>query len=109
MNTSQHSKPRPVLIALSILATLQAFFLAAEAGDIVGEKLRLVLLAALAAINVGVGFYLTGQVTPFGNVVAYQPNPDQPEIIRAGGAAGVADNQRIRTERTVEDLLTADR
>jgi hypothetical protein len=109
MNTSQHSKPRPVLIALSSLAALQAFFLLGEVGDLVGEKLRLLIIGGLGAINVGIGFYLTGKVTPFGNVVAYQPNPDQPEIIRAGGAAGVADNLRIRPERTVEDLLTADR
>jgi hypothetical protein len=99
------SKPKPVLVTLSILAALQAFFLLGEVGDLIGENLRLLIIGGLGAVNVGIGFYLTGKVTPTANVVAYQPDTSSPKIIVAGGAAEAPTGERVSNATPVGAMI----
>lgn len=89
MSNSTVSKPQPVLVALSVLATLDALHVGLDAGNVLPENVSTVIGALLAAVNIGVAFYLRGIVTPFSNVVAYQPNTDDPTRILAGGATTI--------------------
>lgn len=63
---------RPVLLALSILAGLKVLTSAAVFADLIGDQATGLIVAALAALDVGMAFYLQGQVTPFADVMAYR-------------------------------------
>jgi hypothetical protein len=72
------------MFALSILAALKVFLGAAVITDLIGDTWTGSILAALVAVDVGVAFYLQGQVVPLKTTVAYVgENYD----VRAGGAA----------------------
>lgn len=92
--------PRPVLIALSILAGLKVLTSAAVFADLIGDQATGLIVAALAAIDVAVAFYLQAQVTPTIDVMAYRRDgqtlagpafhgvtTDQPVSIRMAAAS----------------------
>lgn len=87
MNTT--SKPQPVLIAFSILVGLDILTAGAAFADLVGAETVALIVLILAAIKAGAAFYLRGVVTPYSNVVAYQPNTDRPSLVLAGGATTI--------------------
>lgn len=80
-------KSRPVLITFSILAGLQVLTGAAALGDVIGDQLFGLFAIVVAAVQVGMTFYVQNQVTPMGDVAAYV---DATGDIRAGPAAAPA-------------------
>lgn len=76
---------RPVLIIFSILAGLQILSAGAALGDVIGDSAAAFVVLAVAAVQAGMSFYVSGQVTPNGNVAAVQNDVG---VIVAGPAAG---------------------
>lgn len=77
------STPRPVLLALSALAGVDVVIAGAAFQDVIGETAAGLALLVMAAVKVGVAFYLQGQVVPLKNTVAYARHGD----VVAGGAS----------------------
>lgn len=103
---STTSKPKPVLAALAVLAALDVLTAGAAFADFVGKDTTALIVLILAAINVGVGVYLTSVVTPVSNVVAYQPDPDRyPQVIIAGGAAASPTGSTINPVHTIGETV----
>lgn len=65
------TKSRPVLITFSILAGLQVLTGGTALADIIGKDAAGLIILAIAAIQVGMTFYVQGQVTPSTDVAAY--------------------------------------
>jgi hypothetical protein len=65
------NKSRPVLIVFSILAGLQVITGAAALGDIIGDQAFGLIAVIVAAVQVGMTFYVQNQVTPVSDVAAY--------------------------------------
>ncbi len=65
------NKSRPVLITFSILAGLQVLTAGASFTDILGKDLAGFIVLVIAAVQVGLTFYVQNQVTPMGDVAAY--------------------------------------
>jgi len=105
MNTV--STPKPVLLALSILAALDVLTAGAAFTDIVGKDTAGFIILVLAAIKVGVAFYLQGQVTPFANVLAYKPKVNEQRVL-AGGAAVQENRQVVSLNTTISELNSYD-
>jgi hypothetical protein len=57
-------KRNPVLLAMSLLATLQALTGGAFLVDLFGAKVAAGIVLALAAIQLGVQYWVRGEVTP---------------------------------------------
>jgi hypothetical protein len=72
-------KSKPVLIIFSTLAGLQVLTAGAALGDVVGPKLFGLFALGVAAVQVGMTFYVQNQTVPLQNVAAYE----------SGTAAGV--------------------
>lgn len=65
------NKPRnPVLVVMSTLAALQVLVAGSALADVIGVKLAGLLGLMVAAVQMGVQFYVRGQVTPWDAVVA---------------------------------------
>lgn len=67
----EHTKSRPVLITFSILAGLQVLSGAAVLGDVIGPTAFGLFAIAVAAVQVGMTFYVQNQVTPMSDVIEY--------------------------------------
>lgn len=104
MNTV--STPKPVLIAMSILAGADVLTAGSAFSNLIGLDTAAFIILILAAIKVGMAFYLQGQVTPFSNVVAYQPDTTKPTIL-AGGAAAYGDSTAVSPGTTIAELQSA--
>lgn len=65
------NKSRPVLITFSILAALQVLTGAAALGDVIGQQAFGMFAIAVAAVQVGMTFYVQNQVAPTRDVAAY--------------------------------------
>lgn len=65
------TKSRPVLITFSILAGLQVLTGAAALGDVIGDQAFGLFAIVVAAVQVGMTFYVQNQVVPNGDVAAY--------------------------------------
>lgn len=89
--------PRPVLIALSILAGMKVLASAAAFADLLGPAATGLTLAVLAAIDVGVGVFLQGHVVPLESTIAYHRRGR----IRAGGAAAKPAGTVLNSELTL--------
>lgn len=76
------STPRPILMALSILAGLKVLTSAAVFTDLIGTTAAGLVVATLAAVDVGLAFYLQGQVVPLANVIYYERG----DYVYSGGA-----------------------
>lgn len=85
-------KSRPVLITFSILAGLQILTGAAALGDVIGPQAFGLLGVGVAAVQVGMTFYVQNQTVPVQDAVAYI-NKDGQSV--AGPAAGVTTGQPV--------------
>jgi hypothetical protein len=65
------NKSRPVLIIFSVLAGMQVLTGAAALGDVIGAKAFGLIAVGVAAVQVGMTFFVQNQVTPTGDVAAY--------------------------------------
>lgn len=84
-------KSRPVLITFSILAGLQVLTGAAALGDVIGDQAFGLFAILVAAVQVGMTFYVQNQTVPVGDVAAYVDTagntvagPASPPIVRDG-------------------------
>jgi hypothetical protein len=68
MNTN---KSRPVLVTFSILAGLQVMAGGAALGDVIGMTAYALFGLTVAAVQVGMTFYVQNQVTPHEDVIQY--------------------------------------
>jgi hypothetical protein len=64
------SKSKPVLITFSILAGIQVLTAGATLADIIGETAFALIVLLAGAIQAGMSFYVSNQVTPYRDVVA---------------------------------------
>ena len=79
-------KSRPVIITFSILAALQVMTASAALGDVIGKDTFSLFALVVAAVQVGMTFYVQNSVTPIEDVAAYV-SKDGPVV--AGPAAGI--------------------
>lgn len=63
---------RPVLIIFSILAGLQVLSAGAALADIIGKDMFGLFALAVAAVQVGMTFYVQNLTMPLQNVAAYE-------------------------------------
>jgi hypothetical protein len=82
------TKPQPVLIILSAMATLQVLVGGAALTDVIGNQWAGFLGLLLAALQTGMAFYLRGQVVPLADTAAFL-NDDRHLV-----AGPAADGQR---------------
>jgi uncharacterized membrane protein len=94
--------PRPVLLVLAILAAVKVFVGAASVAELVGPPWIGVIIAGLAAVDIGVGFYLQNRVVPLQSTLAYV----HADEIRAGGAATQLTGSAVGNAVTVGELNT---
>lgn len=90
-------KSRPVLITFSILAGLQVLAGGAALSDIVGEDVFGLFVLAVAAVQVGMTFYVQNQVVPVDDVAAYSNKEGN---VVAGPAAGVTNGKSVDVVKT---------
>lgn len=90
-------KSRPVVITFSILAGLQVLTGAAALGDVIGDKAFGMAALVVAAIQVGMTFYVQNAVVPVSEVAAYQSS--QGEVV-AGPASGVTNGKTVDVVKT---------
>lgn len=57
-------RPRPVLIAFSVMAGLDVLTGGSALADVIGKDTAGLIVLCLAAAKVGLGFYVQGEVTP---------------------------------------------
>lgn len=62
-------KREPVVVVMSILAALQVIAGASALADLIGNEWAGAFVLAVAALQVGMQFYVRGQVTPVEPVV----------------------------------------
>lgn len=90
-------KSRPVLITFSILAGLQVLTGAAALGDVIGDQAFGLFAIVVAAVQVGMTFYVQNQVVPVGDVAAYQNAAGD---VVAGPAGGVTNGKTVDVVKT---------
>lgn len=88
-------KSRPVLITFSILAGLHVLTGAAALGDVIGTQAFGLLSIGVAAVEVGMTFYVQNGVVPTQDVAAYQNSAGQ---VVAGPAAGATNGTPVTVE-----------
>lgn len=92
------NKSRPVLITFSILAGLQVLTGAAALAEAIGRDAFGLFAIAVAAVQVGMTFYVQNQVVPNGDVAAYINGDGQPV---AGPAAGLTNGTPVQLAQGV--------
>jgi hypothetical protein len=90
-------KSRPVLITFSILAGLQVLAGGAALGDVIGDTAFGLFVLAVAAVQVGMTFYVQNQVVPTQDVGAYVNSAGS---LVAGPAAGVTNGKSVDVVKT---------
>ena len=94
-------KSKPVLITFSILAGLQVLTGAAALGDVIGDQLFGLFAIVVAAVQVGMTFYVQNQTVAVLDVAAYADKTGQ---VVAGPAAGATRGTPVTVEPgTVEE------
>lgn len=93
------SKSRPILITFSILAGLQVLSGGAALSDVIGKQTFGLFVLAVAAVQVGMTFYVQNSVTPNGDVAAYIDNSGKAV---AGPAAGVTTGKVVEVIKVPE-------
>lgn len=89
------NKSRPVLVTFSVLAALQVLTGAAALGDVVGDQVFGLFAIAVAAVQVGMTFYVQNQTIPIGDVAAYTNTIGN---VVAGPAAGATNGTPVTVE-----------
>ena len=87
-----NTKPRPVLITFSILAGLQILTAGTALTDVLGKDIAGLLVLVIAAVQVGMTFYVQGQVVPLQDAGAYV---DIHGTMIAGPATGVEEGRKV--------------
>lgn len=90
-------KSRPVLITFSILAALQVLTGAAALGDVIGDQAFGLFAILVAAVQVGMTFYVQNQTVPLKDSVAYVDNEGVPV---AGPAASLRNGTPVDLVRS---------
>jgi hypothetical protein len=90
-------KSRPVLIVFSILAALQVLSGASALADIIGKDTFALFALLVAAVQVGMTFYVQNQVVPTVDIGAYINSDGQ---LVAGPAAGVTNGKTVDVIKT---------
>lgn len=85
-------KTRPVLITFSILAALQVIAGGAALQDVIGKTAFGLFVLTVAAVQVGMTFYVQNSVVPAQDAVAYI---NQDGIAVAGPAAGLTNGTAV--------------
>ena len=91
------SKSRPVLIVFSILAGLQVLTGAAALGDVIGQEAFGLFAIGVAAVQVGMTFYVQNMTVPQGDVAAYVNSRGD---VVAGPAGGVTNGKLVEVVKT---------
>lgn len=91
------SKSRPVVIIFSILAGLQILSNAGGLSDIVGAKIFFLFGLMVAAVQVGMTFYVQNTVVPQEDVGSYV---NQEGKLVAGPASGVTNGKEVEVIKT---------
>ncbi len=96
-------KSRPVLITFSILAALQVIAGGAALQDVIGKTAFGLFVLAVAAVQVGMTFYVQNSVVPAQDTVAYV---NQDGIAVAGPAAGLTNGTAVDVVKapTLDDV-----
>ena len=84
---------RPVLITFSILAGLQVITASAALADVIGKDLFSLFALTVAAVQVGMTFYVQNLTVPLENVAAYESGTEAGVI--AGPAATSANGVSV--------------
>lgn len=93
-------KSRPVLIIFSILSGLDVLFSGAALGNVIGVDTLALCILATKAVQVGMSFYVQGQVTPNRDVAAYDSGDERGVV--AGPAAATANGAPVEVVQTGE-------
>lgn len=88
--SSPAKREEPVLIFMSILAGLQVLTAGTALADIIGVELAGLLVLAVAALQIGLQFYVRGQVTP-NSAVAAKIDTIRSEVVAGPAAEGISD------------------
>ena len=88
-------KSRPVLITFSILAGLQILTSAGGLSEVVGPQIFFLFGLVVAAVQVGMTFYVQNQTVPVQDSGAYV---DQEGKMVAGPAAAVQNGQPVEVQ-----------
>lgn len=96
-------KSRPVLITFSILAGLQVLSGGAALADVIGQQPVGLFILAVAAVQVGMTFYVQNQTVPLQDVGAYVTGGDNPAMV-AGPASAVEDGAEVEVAEAEESL-----
>ena len=88
-------KSRPVVIVFSILAALQVLTASAALADVVGESAFMIFALCVAAVQVGMTFYVQNATVPVQDVAAYTNVQGQ---VVAGPAAGATNGTPVVVE-----------
>jgi hypothetical protein len=70
MSETTRANAEPVVIAMSVLAFLQFLFAGAGLGDIIGSQVVFMGMLVVGAAQVGIQFWVRGQVVAVANVIA---------------------------------------
>lgn len=93
-------KTRPVVITFSILAALQVLTAGSALTDVVGKDVAGLLILAIAAVQVGMTFYVQNSVVPGEDAVAYI---NQEGVAVAGPAAGLTNGTAVVVQQAPVD------
>ena len=86
------NKSRPVLITFSVLAALQVLTGGSALADFIGKDLAGLIVLIVAAVQVGMTFYVQNQTVPVQDAVAYVNQEGQAV---AGPAAGLTNGTAV--------------
>jgi hypothetical protein len=92
--TAPRANAEPVVIAMSILAAAQFLFAGAGLGDVVGAQNVFMGMLIIGAAQVGIQFWVRGQVTAVANVVA-QVSPAG-QVVAGPALLGVGDGLPVK-------------
>lgn len=98
-------KRNPVLAAMSTLAGLQFIVGGAMTQNLVSKQVGATMLLLIAGVQLGVQFYVRGQVTPTDNVVAQTTSAG---VIVAGPAAQTTTGAPVAEPEPLEVQLVAE-
>jgi hypothetical protein len=96
MSSVSSSTSRPVLIVMSILAGLQILTGAGALGEVIGVKAAGLAIAVVGAAQVGMAFYVQGQVVP-NSAVAARVLPGG-AIVAGPAAPATVEGQVVKVE-----------
>lgn len=97
----QTSNNKVFLGIMSILASIQVIAGGITLIDAIPADVAGILILIVGAVQVGVTYYLNGQIVPLDKVVAYQPSKFGNTNLYAGGASVEATGSRLSVDSPV--------